>query len=247
MPQTSIDHGRFGGWSACHAAGMAATAMLVAAGLPLWSLSAMALLSFALLLYRGRRQWTPDGRFGPANLLTFGRIAATAFLPLLAPVQVAAAALLLAAADGLDGRIARRRGLASAFGEHADQEADALLVLMLCVLLYRLPVGFGAWILLPGLLRYLFVLFALLARPPQPMPKRSLRAAVISVLVLLTLAACFVFQPLPPGLRLLAAAATLLLIYSFACSVYELWGNRGRMPPMRQDESGARRRARKSK
>jgi phosphatidylglycerophosphate synthase len=235
----------FRAWSAGHAAAMVAAALLVAAGWSEWTLSAAALLSFAALLHSGRGRFTPSGRFGAANSVTFVRIAACALLPLLAPVQVAAAALLLLAADGLDGRIARGHGLASPFGEHADKEADALLVLMLCVLLYRLPNGLGAWIVLPGVLRYLFVAFLLLARPPQPKERRTVWAGTISVVMLLTLAACFAFHPVPDALRLLAGAATILLCFSFARSAYALYGSRASQSRMPQ--VGSVRRARKSR
>jgi phosphatidylglycerophosphate synthase len=224
---------------------MTAAAVLVAVGSSVWTLSVAALLSCAVLLHLGRGRFTPSGRFGAANVLTFARLAACLLLPLLTPAQIAAAALLLVAADGIDGCIARLRGLSSAFGEHADKEADALLVLMLCVLLYRLPNGFGAWILLPGVLRYLFVAFLLLARPPQPQERRTLWAGAISVLMLLTLAACFAFHPVPDALRLLAGAATILLCVSFAHSAYALYG--ARAPESQTFQNGSVRRARKSR
>lgn len=236
----------FQGWSAGHAGAMVAAGALVAAGLPAWTLSAAAALSFAVLLHLGRRRWTPSGRFGAANVLTFARIAACALLPLLAPAAVAAVTLVLLATDGIDGRIARRRGLAGAFGEHADKEADALLMLMLCLLLYRLPDGLGAWILLPGALRYLFVAFLLLARPPQPKEGRNAWAGGISILMLLTLAACFAFHPIAAALRLLAGAATVLLCFSFAHSAYALYRSPLSESPVLQSRSGARR-ARKSR
>jgi phosphatidylglycerophosphate synthase len=224
---------------------MVVATLLVAAGLSAWTLSAAAVLSFGVMLHLGRRRWTPSGRFGAANLLTFVRIGACALLPLLAPGQIAAATLLLLAADGIDGRLARRRGLAGAFGEHADKEADALLVLMLCVLLYRLPNGLGAWILLPGVLRYLFVAFLLLARPPQPKERRNAWAGAISVFMLLTLAACFVFHPVPDPLRLVAGAATVLLCFSFGHSACALYGSGA--SASRSVQTGSARRARKSR
>jgi len=198
---------------------MAASALLVAAGIPVWIFSLAGAISFAALLVLGRGRWTPPGRFGAANLLTFARIGATALLPLLPAVPIGVAASILLAADGVDGRIARQRGLAGPFGEQADNEADAFLVLMLCVLLYRLPPGLGVWILAPGLMRYLFVGFVLLAHPPQERQRRTRKAAVISVVMHLALIACFLFHPAPAGLRWFAALAALGLAYSFGCSI----------------------------
>ena len=146
-------------WSIAHAALLLSVAAAVAAGAPLLLLSACAAISFAALLYRSRGRWTPAGGFGAANAVTFARLAGILALPWLDPFPLACLALALLMLDGVDGWLARRSGLASEFGEFADKESDALLVLMLCLVLYRLPAGLGAWILVAGLLRYVFVLF----------------------------------------------------------------------------------------
>jgi phosphatidylglycerophosphate synthase len=65
-------------------------------------------------------------------------------------------ALIALVLDGVDGRVARRRGEASAFGARFDMETDALLILVLAALAWSLGKA-GAWILLAGALRYLFV------------------------------------------------------------------------------------------
>src|ERR1700719_196706 len=44
----------------------------------------------------------------------------------------------------------------------------------------RVPQSFGAWILLPGLLRYVFVLFVKFAKPPESKERRSTKAGWIS-------------------------------------------------------------------
>jgi phosphatidylglycerophosphate synthase len=211
-------------WCERHAAAMALAAALTACGLPLWVTSLCAGLSFAGLLHRCRGRWTPDGRFGPANALTLLRLSGVLALPWLSPFQIFCAGLILFALDGADGWLARRTALAGEFGEFFDKESDALFVLMLCLLLYRLPDGFGAWILLPGLLRYLFVLFIRIARPPEPKERRSAKSRWILVLVILSLLFPFAAYPDRMGLALLLAAlATLLLAYSFADSVYRLY------------------------
>ena len=60
------------------------------------------------------------------------------------------------ALDGVDGALARGRGEASEFGARFDMETDALLILVLAALVWQHDKA-GAWILLAGLLRYLFV------------------------------------------------------------------------------------------
>ena len=65
-------------------------------------------------------------------------------------------ALPAVALDGVDGWLARRSGLSSDFGARYDMETDALLILVLAVLAWRQEKA-GAWIVLAGAMRYLFV------------------------------------------------------------------------------------------
>ena len=211
-------------WSAAHAAAMAVVTVAIAAGLPTWLLSVCGVFSFFVLAHRCRGRWTAGGRFGPANALTLARVCGVFALPWLAPGHVFWLGLLLFALDGVDGWIARRTGLAGEFGEFFDKEADACLVLMLCVLLYRLPGGFGGWILLPGLLRYAFVLFVKLARPPALKVRRSATGRWILVLVMLALLSSFAVYPAYPELsRALTVSMTLVLAGSFAVSVLQMY------------------------
>jgi phosphatidylglycerophosphate synthase len=211
-------------WSIANAVALLLAAMAVAAKLPLWLLSACAAMSFALLAYLGRGRWTPAGRFGAANAVTSARLVGIMGLPWLEPLALACVALLLFALDAADGWIARRTGLASDFGEFADRESDALLVLMLCVILYRLPAGFGAWILAPGVLRYVFVLFIALARPPAQRESRSALAGSISALMILSLILCLATYPAYLSqTSTIVAAMTALLFCSFAASTHRLY------------------------
>jgi phosphatidylglycerophosphate synthase len=213
-------------WSTCHAAGIGLAGAAAAAGFPVWILSAAAAVSFAALLYRCRGRWTPGGHLGPANAVTFARIAGILLLPGFVPgPRVGASALALFALDGVDGWLARRAGLASAFGEFADKEGDALLVLMLCVLLYRLPQAIHPWILVPGMLRYAFVLFVAVARPPLEQEVRTRKGAWIAGLMTLSLVAAVAAYPSHVRYALwLVAAMTLLLCYSFVDSTLRVYG-----------------------
>src|SRR5699024_6459898 len=67
-----------------------------------------------------------------------------------------AAGFVALSLDGLDGLLARRRGEASRFGAGFDMETDALVILLLSILMYRLDRA-GAWVLAIGLMRYAFV------------------------------------------------------------------------------------------
>jgi phosphatidylglycerophosphate synthase len=213
-------------WSTGNAGALALAGGACALGAPLGLLSAVGAITFAALVYRFRRRWTPSGHFGAANAVTFARIAGILGLPALPPgLPAAAVALGLFALDGVDGRIARRQQLAGPFGEFADKEGDALLVLMLCLLLYRVPGGLGPWILLPGMLRYAFVLFVALAEPPHCREEpRSAKGAWIAGLITSSLIVAVAAYPayLEPA-AWLAAAATAALCYSFADSTCRLY------------------------
>ena len=200
-------------------------ALATAAGLPAWLLCLCGFMSFALLVYLCRGRWTPAGRFGGGNAVSSVRLGGMFVLPWLAPGEIAFLGAILFALDGVDGWIARRAGLAGEFGEFIDKESDAFFILMLCLLLFRLPESFGPWILLPGLLRYLFVLFVRFARPPQAKEKRTAKGRWIAFFV--TLALLLPFAAYPDYLdysRALAVLMTLVLTYSFAESVYLMYG-----------------------
>jgi phosphatidylglycerophosphate synthase len=212
-------------WSEGHALVMIVLAALIAfTGLPLWLVSAFGALSFLQLSRRCRGRWTPSGRFGYANAVTSVRLWGVFVLPFLHPMQVALAGTVLLALDGVDGWIARRNRLCGEFGAFFDMESDAFFMLMLCLMLHELPGGFGAWILLPGLLRYLFVLFVRVARPPLRKEPRTAKAGWIFVLMMSTLLLAFAVYPgYVDYSRPLAAVMSLALVFSFAHSLYSMY------------------------
>ncbi len=120
---------------------------------------AVALVSFGFL-----HRHHPHARFGPANQITTLRAIGVSLVAALigeAPLPVIAAAatatsIVAALLDGVDGWLARRTRIASAFGARFDMEIDALLILVLSILVWQFQKA-GAWIIAAGLLRYLFV------------------------------------------------------------------------------------------
>jgi len=137
--------------------GAAAAAVL---GRP-WPLAAAAIPSVATLVYLGRHGWTPGGRFGPANAVTalrFALVAGSAIALHGANGWLYCAVIqLVFALDGVDGWLARKTRSESAFGSHFDMETDAVLVLVLGGELWQRE-RLAAWVVVPGLLRYLYVL-----------------------------------------------------------------------------------------
>jgi phosphatidylglycerophosphate synthase len=173
-------------WSRSHAC-----ALLCASGVALltghvWPAALAGTLSFALLLRGVRGAFTPGGGFGSANLVTSLRLAIVLGLAFgaRAPAPlVAAAVLAVFLLDGLDGWLARRSGVASAFGAHFDMEVDAFLVLVVELVLWQR--GFGIWILTTGLLRYAYVIaLALVPAPGGEQPRSRFGRLAFGTLVL---------------------------------------------------------------
>lgn len=190
-----------------------------------WRAGALALTGAVLLLVLIARHLR-TAAFGAANAVTLARGVLTLLLLSLlgAPVSVSLAWVVVAIAtvavalDGVDGRLARSRGEASAFGARFDMETDALLILVLAVLVWHLGKA-GPWVVLAGLLRYLFVA-ASYALPwlGAALPPSRRRQAVCVVQIVSLIGALAPVVP-PAASALLALAGLALLVWSFAIDV----------------------------
>jgi phosphatidylglycerophosphate synthase len=156
-------------------------------------------------------------------------LAATLGLPHTAALAWTATALasVASALDGVDGWLARRSGMSSAFGARFDMETDALLILVLSTLAWRWERA-GAWVLGCGLMRYGFVA-ASWAWPwlSRPLPL-SVRRKFVAVVQMVGLA--IVLAPIvrPPLSQWLAAITLACLVGSFALDVLWLAARRSR-------------------
>src|ERR1051325_4296462 len=98
--------------------------------------------------------------FGGANYVTAARAAivavVVAYVGESADIRIewlaAGAATAGTMLDGVDGWLARRSGMSSAFGARFDMEVDALLIMALSALAWTHGKA-GVWALLSGLLR----------------------------------------------------------------------------------------------
>ncbi len=161
--------------------------------------------------------------FGLPNSITLVRLALLCALAiglvredLLAASGLAAfgIAVLALSLDGLDGWLARRGGISTAFGARFDMEVDAALA---CVLALILLVSgrVGIEILLLGVTRYAFVAAGLiLPWLRAPLPERFGRKAVCVIQIAVL---CLLLPPWLPhwagnGIALIAA---MLLVWSF--------------------------------
>lgn len=189
------------------------------------------------LVWRGLASGAhPHARFGAANQVTLFRLAGMAAAAALlgeavpaAPPSAAAvggwvlivSATLIAVLDAADGALARRQGLASAFGARFDMETDAAFTLVLSALVWQAGQA-GAWVLASGLMRYAFVAaaraFPWLAAPLPP----SRRRQAVCVVQITALIVCL--GPIvPPAMATAIAALSLLLLAaSFAIDIHHL-------------------------
>ena len=178
----------------------------------------------------------PLPRFGPANAVTTGRACLVALVAALvgessngASVLAAGASILAAALDGVDGYLARRTRMASAFGARFDMETDALLILALSLLTWQSGKA-GAWILLAGWLRYLFVAATWMApRMQRPLPY-SRRRQIVCIVQIAGLSLVILPPIVPPHSVWLAAALLATLVCSFAIDI--IWLCCRSQPPL---------------
>jgi phosphatidylglycerophosphate synthase len=209
-------------------AGRAGTAAAVAAAGIYATIAALVLQAIA----------GPDapGRFGSANVVTLLRAGIAALVTGLALEALATGTGLLAGPgeswdlwawavpvgtflamilDGIDGWLARRRRIASAFGARFDLEADALLVLGLSLAVFASGRA-GLWVLSAGALRYMFLatgaLWPALAAALPP----SFRRKAVCVAIGASLVIALVPAVPAAAASLLASAGVLAIIYSFA-------------------------------
>ena len=168
----------------------------------------------------------PFPRLGPATVMTLARalmvslVAALIGEPVRADVAWTAAilALVVSLLDGADGWLARRTRLASDFGARFDMEVDALLIVVLAILVWQHGKA-GVWVLLSGLLRYVFVAAGwMLPWLERPLPASRRRQSICVVQVAGLIVAVVPEVP-PAASAFLSAAALAALVWSFVVDV----------------------------
>lgn len=200
----------------------AGTAMVSAKGV---FLALPALISLSLLWrHRPRRPASLQRAVGLANGLTASRVAvvlvATAAMPRLGSGWVMAAFVFNVTVDAIDGYVARKSAEATSFGAVFDREADALFVLSAYFYFYVYSIGdLGGWMLLPGLLPYLYRLAAdAFSVPVAAENKERLAAPLAAVNFVLLLAAV----ALPGHATPILALSFSVVLLSFGPSFWSL-------------------------
>lgn len=209
-------------WSHAHALGM-----MVGLGLALWTrspavLAMMVVVSFAILIWQSREGFTPSGAFGGANAVTSLRLGLT--LVLLwshehwSSLGLAGLVLTVLTLDAFDGWWARRTHSTSPFGEVFDVEVDTILVVTLSFILLTQNQA-GAWVLIPPLLRYAYVVAPLVVAPTGHAPTRTLLGRTAYVLMMGTFTAALV---LPAELaQRIALSGAMVVTFSLLLSFWQ--------------------------
>ena len=206
---------------------LARLALPLSAAFPLKAAACFAIVA-AVAMARLADANHPFAIFGQANQVTTARAIFVALvagtigeppLPIIA-AGAAAAAMAVTMMDGVDGWLARSRRMASAFGARYDMEVDALLILVLSVLAFAHDKA-GAWVIVSGLARYVFVAagwtWPWMERPLIPSRRRQ-AVCVIQIVALIVIAEPMV---VPPVSSVVAAFALGLLCASFGADT--LW------------------------
>lgn len=167
---------------------------------------------------------------GYANLVTLFRLGLLILLSFFVFKLSAGFILLLGIIililDGVDGYLARRFRESSDFGAYLDMEADTFFVCFFCTY-YYLENLFGWWVLLPGFMRYLYVVFILIFKLQGRKEKSTRFAKTIAVILFSALLMPLILPRMIyfPAMLL----ASILVVYSFGISFWGIMGEEGEM------------------
>ncbi|MEM8970064.1 MAG: CDP-alcohol phosphatidyltransferase family protein [Bacteroidota bacterium] len=172
-----------------------------------------------------REQWQMFGLMGGvANTLTgvrwLGIAMLVGFCSQLHSYAILVLGILVLVLDGLDGYYARKYQTTSEFGDVFDKEVDAFFVLAFGVIIVISGLA-SSWVLLPGLLRYGYVIIlAYVDKPPTPVGY-SFRRRFVGMWMMGTLLAPFAFPAWAyvPCL----VAAIIMILYSFIVDIRSSW------------------------
>ncbi len=180
-------------------------------------------ISFFVLFYRNRLFLASISPFaGYANQTTLVRllIIVGCFLSvdLLSEVLLALLLGLGLLLDVLDGYLARRYHQQSQFGQYFDMEVDAFFVLLMTLHYFTHGLPFF-WVLVPGLIRYVYEIYLILNPKTHFVQTKQTYASIIAGIFFVILIGCLL---LPTDLRRnMLLTGTILIVTSFSFSIYQ--------------------------
>lgn len=149
-------------WSEKHALLMLALSAVVLFTQRMELLSLGAMISFSSFAHRGSKHLAAIKPFGGyANLITGLRLililVASFLFSVVTPEVIFGILLGATILDMLDGFVARKTKQTTDFGSYFDREVGSFLVLLLCFYFFQYQEE-AWWILIPGLMGYIFTL-----------------------------------------------------------------------------------------
>jgi len=162
--------------------------------------------------------------FGRANLITLLRFillsAAVVFYEFTSAFVLVVLLVTSLVMDGFDGYVARLHHEESVFGHYLDVEVDAYGIAVLSILLWKYETLWG-FVLIAGLLRYLYILLIKLTVTKEKVEPKRRYASVIAVSVYIAMIVRLTFDQLI--FTWLLYLFLTLLVVSFARSAWFQW------------------------
>jgi phosphatidylglycerophosphate synthase len=198
------------------------TAATVATGATEWLALAAATSFVALWRYRAPSRSPLPGGVGWADALTGARLIVLTVVAAALPATVEwvlTAFVFNVVADALDGHVARKLRGATPFGAVFDREVDAFFVLVAYLHLHS-DGWLGAWMLLAGILPYLYRLLAAVAPARIAAARKERIAAPLAGLNFLMLLAAVAMPAYSASI--LVVSVTVVCV-SFSLSFWSLY------------------------
>lgn len=211
-------------WSIYNAFALTIATIVVLINKQLHILSIVFSVSLVALLLINRNLLFQSKRFfGVANTITLTRFIIIVLSFLLIDYENNSKLLFYCLSvavilDFFDGKAARYFNEMSFFGQYFDMEIDAFFVLLMCIYYYLIG-NISWWILIPGLLRYLFRLYTFCFPKPDVKEDKKTYATVIAasyfVVLLLGLVTSRTLQ------FLILALGSLAIVVSFSIGIIQ--------------------------
>jgi phosphatidylglycerophosphate synthase len=158
---------------------------------------------------------------GIPNLVTISRLVLLFTIPLInTNTSLAILSFVVICLDGLDGLLARKLNQVTDFGGRLDMEVDAFFCLIFSLLI-SIKHPELSWILLGGLLRYLYKIITFISSKSEFIESKKKYARFIAGFYFLSFPLFFLVE-YPYG-NYIISIGTLLVLFSFAISFYEFF------------------------
>lgn len=177
---------------------------------------------FSLFILKNWRKFTEHEYFGGfPNLVTVSRLILLFIIPFLeSNKNIALLSFAIICLDGIDGFLARKLNQITAFGGILDMEVDAYFCLLLSLLI-SIKHPELSWILIGGLLRYLYKITTFIFSKSKFIEKKKKYARYVAGFYFLSFS-LFFYAEYNFGIYIISLG-TFLVIASFTVSFYEFF------------------------